>query len=346
MTQPDNAKRRLLGSEPWLALLLSRIGGGTTVLAGGQSLSLALTALPQALMRPLLMVRVLATIDGQAAEVMASPRLIEQFIATILPDARLAALSSKSRALALEAALADVLDDLEVRLGAEIVVTDVIDGHTPGAEHVSPNAGLRLAVNQAAPVLVPVALPEPILKRLIALQAGVGLKDPALDPEVPLAVRIGRGASTASELANLAENDVILLEDTLLDDNRVCLVVDDQYGVLGELDGKTLKLDGALAPMAPSFLQRFSGGADRARRAGNGQDSEPLQPVVVDLAYRMAPLSELLRIDPKDPVALPQPIDGIVDVRVNRRRVATGRLVRVGGVVGVRILRTDAHVRS
>jgi flagellar motor switch/type III secretory pathway protein FliN len=346
MSQPDPVKRRLLGSEPWLALLLARIGGGATIVAGGQSLSLSLTALPQAVLRPLLMCRVLASIDGQAAEVMASPRLIEQLITTILPDARLSTLTSKTRALAIEAALADALDDLEARLGAEIIITDVIDGHLPGVEQPAPTAGLRLAINGAAPILVPLSLPDNILKRLLALQAGVGQKDSSLDPDVPLAVRIGRGSSTPAELANLAENDVIVLEETLLDDNRVCLVVDDQYAVLGELDGKTLKLDGALAPMAQSFLQRFSSSPDRARRVANSQDNDALLAVVVDLAYRMAPLSELLRIDPRDPVPLPQPIDGIVEVRVNRRRLATGRLVRVGNCVGVRILRTDPHVRS
>jgi type III secretion protein Q len=346
MTTADTTRRRLLGLDAMLGFVAARLGGSARVLIDGRTLDIGLTALPQAVMRPLLMYVIEATVDGSRAQIAASPRLIESLIASVLPDARINALTPAARALALEAALADAIDTLEMRLGVDIALQTVIDGHDPAADTLAANTGVRLSIDGAAPLLVPAHLPEATLRLLLALQAGVEPTDPALDPEVPLAVRVGRTLSTASEIASLSENDILVLDETLLDDNRLCLVADDQLGVLGELDGKTLKLDGPLAPLDQSFLQRFSS-VDRSRRGGAASNgSEPPVAVVTDLVHRMARVSELLRIDPKDPVPLPQAIDGIVELRANKRRIATGRLARVGGAVGVRILRIEQNVRN
>jgi type III secretion protein Q len=340
-------KRRLMGLDAMIGFVAARLGGSAQVQTAAGTLDVGLTALPQAVMRPLLMYSVNATIAGAPAQIAVSPRLIEGLIATILPDVRLSTMTVQARALALEAALADALDDLEMRLGADIVLQTVTDGHDQG-EVLPANTGVKLSIDNAPPILLPAHLPEPTIRKLLAFQAGIEPGDATLDPEVPLAVRVGRSVSNASEIASLSENDVVLLDDTLLDDNRVCLVVDDQLGVLGELDGKLLKLDGPLGPMDQGFLQRFSGvnPYDRQRRPSGTNGSEPPVSIVVDLAHRMARVSELLRIDPKDPVPLPQPIEGLVELRAGRRRFATGRLARVGSAVGVRIVRIDQNVRN
>jgi type III secretion protein Q len=163
------------------------------------------------------------------------------------------------------------------------------------------------------------------------------------DPEVPLAVRIGRCTSTVGEIQSLAANDILLLDDTLLEDNLVCLIVDDMLASLGELDGKSLRLDGPLRHIDDAWLQRFSGGG-ALRRPGNGSDGRDTpQIVMIDLAYRMAKISELLRIEIDDPIPLPQGIDGVIEIRSNRKRIALGRLARTGAGIGVRITRIDPN---
>jgi type III secretion protein Q len=343
----------LIGADPVIGLIIARCEGSVRVRLGQQSAELGLSALPHAVLRPLLMHVVDCTIDGAAAQFVASPRLVETLVGGVLPGVHVMDLSPQTRALALEAALTDGLDALETQLGAGITLNAVTDSRDPAIDLLTPNVGVRIALDGAAPVMLPAHIPEAVLRKLIALQLGVTVNDAQLDPEVPLAVRIGRTTSTQSEVASLTENDVLLLDETLLDDDRLCLIVDESYGVMGELDGKSLKLDGPLAPVEQSWLQRFtaSAAADRGRRpqpSGNGSSNPPDPPtiVVVDLAYRLARLSELLRISASDPVALPQGIDGIVELRVGRRRIATGRLARVGAAVGVRIVRMEPNVRT
>jgi type III secretion protein Q len=342
-------KRRLIDLDAMIGFVVARLGGSAQVRIGPRLIDIGLTGLPPVIMRPLLLYVVDVTINGTRGQLAASPRFIESLITSILPGVRMSSMTPQARALALEAALADALDDLEVRLGCDIALQAVTEGHDSSIELMAANVGLKVSIGGAAPILLPACLPEPVLRKLLAFQGGVESGDPALDPEVSLAVRIGRSLSTASEIASLGENDVVLLDDTLLEDNRVCLVVDDQLGVLGELDGKMLRLDGPLGPMDQGFLQRFmnSNLSDRARRVGAGTNgTAPPVVIVVDLAYRMARVSELLRIDPMDPVPLPQAIDGIVELRSGRRRFATGRLARVGSAVGVRIVRIDQYVRT
>ncbi len=317
---------------------------------GRQAATVSLGALPSNLARPILMHVLAGTIDGRPVQITVPPRLVEMTAASVLPGVDIARLSPATRALAIDAGLSSALDALELHLGASVVIERVVDGRDTSFQMLRPNLAIRLALDGNPALLLAAHVPIPIAHRLLALQAGHGAGDKpaAVDPEIPLAVRVGSTLSTASEIASLGENDTLLLDETLLDDNRLCLIADEQLATLGVLDGRTLMLDGALAPIEDGWLRKFVAtppvGSRRAAGATNGAEVPVV--VVADLAYRMARVSELLKIEVQAPVPLPHGIDGIVELRINRRRLATGRLARVGRSVGVRILRIDEDARS
>jgi flagellar motor switch/type III secretory pathway protein FliN len=338
--EPRLAGQKLLGLEPLVALVASRLGGGAVVHVGRRSAVVGLSALPSNPLRPLLVTRVMFVVGDAPGEVTITPKLIDALIGTVLPHVRATDLSASTRMLALEAALADALDELEMRLGATITITGLADARH--GESLPANIGLKLSIDGASPLLLPAHLPDAIVRKLLTVQAGTD-SGKAFDPEVPLAVRIGRCTSTVGVIQDLALNDILLLDDTLLDDNLVCLMVDDILGCLGELDGKSLRLDGPLRSAEDAWLQRFSATMS-ARRPGNGSNgSDTPYVVMVDLAYRMAKASELLRIEIEEPIPLPQGIDGVVEIRAHRKRIALGRLARTSSGIGVRITRIDPH---
>jgi len=155
-----------------------------------------------------------------------------------------------------------------------------------------------------------VLLPPAVLQRL---------SEPTELPPAVAAWRLegpvvtGSGTAAPDELAALAPDDMVLLDDS--PSERVRLILPG-LALLGRRSEDHFHLEEMAMPDASLLL-------------------------TVEVARASLTLGELARIEPGASVALHAPRDGRVVLRLGERAVAAGQLVEIDGALGVRIERVE-----
>lgn len=329
------------GTEVSLDVLLAAEFGPETrrfirVPLAGNTLTLTLLSHGNSLANPAFMVCLDGTIGGEAAQMYVSHKLIDACVDSVERGLSNAALAPKLKAMITEAALAEPLDNLEELLQTRIELGSVDVMPRKPADWVPPVLAFNASLAGGAPHETFVALPEKALRRVMALWSGRVDGDEGLDPMLTIAIRVGLARISHDELDQLAVDDVVTFDESPLYSKRACLLVNERLAAQGRIDGKRLALTEPIARVTGTENAALSTvnlyGPEGA--PGNGRGGVT---IVADVVRRQLTISQLLRTELDGPIDLPRGLDDGVDLFAGETLIGSGRIVRVGEALGLRL---------
>jgi type III secretion protein Q len=261
-----------------------------------------------------------------------------------------AVLAPETKALLVEAALADHLDTAEKAVNAKIVVSTIEMLKKRAEGWVQPNLKFAITWGDQLPRTAYATVPANLERRLIAAWSGRLDGIAEADPELSVTVRVGCLGLGVAELAELAVDDVLVLDDTPLYNKQCCLVVGERLAALGNINGNQLLLTEPLALADGSWNAKYCVSETtvavpelRNGRHNGGQQPSPRIRLAVDLARQKIRLSQLLGIDLGRAIGLPKSIETGVEVFHGAKSIGLGNIVRVGDAIAVRLVKVTRH---
>ena len=288
---------------------------------------------------------VLVLIDGRDGEIVLPTAVIDALLRSVDPSLTIAAsLPPEHAALALELAIADVLDAIEGAVGCRVSLVAVWPFNRAPKPVLQPALDFTLDMDGLATAAGLIALPSADIIRLMRYVDCCAAEDPAAADDVALTIRLRLAAArpTTGALRNLSRGDVLLPED-------VCLGQPDAVAVIGDhlIAPVTLEADGF------RLLARPIAGRGSAWEWSMDRSSDGLQPELLDdtdldgvpvrvqfeIGRVELPLGEVRRLGSGSLVPLARAPDRSVDILAHGKRIGLGSLVKIGDSLGVRIIR-------
>jgi type III secretion protein Q len=293
---------------------------------------------------PLLTICISGTINDEPFQAYVDWAHVDACLEDLAPGLAAATLSADTKALLFEAALATQLDAVERALDAKIQIQSIEMLKKRTEDWAQPNLKFMITWGDQLPRAAYAAVPKDFERRLIRAWSGRVDGQPDTDPELAVTVRVGCVSLTAEDVAQLAVDDVLVLDETPLYNKQCCLVIGERLTALGDINANQLMLTEPLALADASWNAKYCLGEANARpERRNGQQETPRTTLAVDLARQKIRMSQLLGIDLSRSIGLPKSIETGVDVYVGQNSIGFGNIVRVGDAIAVRLVRVNAH---
>jgi type III secretion protein Q len=293
---------------------------------------------------PLLTICISGTVNDEPFQAYVDWAHVDACLEDLAPGLAAATLSADTKALLFEAALAGQLDEVERVLDTKIQIQTIEMLKKRTEDWAQPNLKFLITWGGQLPRTAYAAVPEDFERRLIRAWSGrVDGADDA-DPELAVTVRVGCVSLTADEVAELAVDDVLVLDDTPLYNKQCCLVIGERLAALGNINANQLTLTEPLALAESSWNAKYCLSEHTSRQERrNGHQEAQRQKLAVDLARQKIRISQLLGIDLSRSIGLPKSIETGVEVYVGQKSIGFGNIVRVGDAIAVRLVRVNAH---
>jgi type III secretion protein Q len=287
-------------------------------------------------------------VDGRDGEIVLPAGMIDALLGSVDPSLAIASLTPEYVALALELAIAQVLDAIEVAVECRILLIAVWPFDRAPKPVLLPALDFTLEMDGLAAAAGLIALPSADIIRLMRYVDHCAAQDPAGADDVMLTIRLRLAAawSTTAELKGLSRGNVLLPED-------ICQGQPDAVAVIGDhlIAPAVLQADGfrLLARPVAGRGSAWEWSMDRS-----SDDSPPgllddtdLDGVPVRVQFEIGrvelPLGEVRRLGPGSLVPLARVPDRSVDILTHGKRIGLGSLVKIGDSLGVRIIRMFDH---
>lgn len=293
---------------------------------------------------PLLTVCISGTINDAPFQVYVDWAHIDACLEDLAPGLAAATLSAETKALLFEAAIAAQLDEVERVLDAKILIQSIEMLKKRTEDWAQPNLKFMISWGLQLPRTGYAAIPQELERRLIRAWSGRVDGAPEMDPELAVTVRVGCVSLTADEVAQLAVDDVLVLDETPLYNKQCCLVIGERLAALGNINANQLTLTEPLVLAESSWNAKYCLGEPTSRQERrNGQQEAVRTKLAVDLARQKICISQLLGIDLTRSIGLPKSIETGVEVYAGQKSIGFGNIVRVGDAIAVRLVRVNAH---
>ncbi len=288
------------------------------------------------------------TVGGEAAFLLVPPGLLA---AASLPGASPAGANPDAElaALQLEAALAEVLSDLEGQLGIGVAIKALRPwrGEAPrlADSGLADVLGVGVSCGGHAFACLLHAGPFALAKVVAAAPRRRGPVlghpvpgHPLLDGSMPIlaCVRAGTSEVRYADLLSLRPGDALLIEDCGLRDGRVLVVVGECWAAGGHQVLGAVQLDSRPGPRGAGFLRRWYM-TDGSYDPADADVAELRVTLVFEFGRRMASLAEVAAFGPGSVLETGGGPDQSVDVLANGRRIGRGTVVLVGGAFAVQL---------
>ncbi|MGX1789188.1 type III secretion system cytoplasmic ring protein SctQ [Bosea sp. NPDC055332] len=276
-------------------------------------------------------------VGSEHVELRLPSRLVAALLGSFGSDGATTVLDPTRKALLIEAAFAEVVAELETRLGETVELREQAGQF--GASELQFAIAVRL---EADPVeIAGIAGPSGVLDRLFAFlpaaRALPGWGDPI---PVPLSLRQADVQITLGELKRARPGDVLLF-DRHLPAGEACLLVGRHLAAPVRIDSDTARLQAAPAPVRSSRWEWLMDDLDEDSSAEEGAaalDDLPVR-VIFEFGRSEMTLKELAGLGAGSIVALPTSSNEPLSLIANGRRIGQGEPVRIGEALGVRITR-------
>ena len=287
------------------------------------------------------------TIDGTAATVAVSARLIEAIVSSVDPDLSLAGLAPEHAGILVEFALSDQLAALEQCIDCRLAITSVhlesqvLDRADPSVLTClitvdgfgSSWADLRLASHHIAKL-------APLLDRRAASV------DPTDDLAVSLCARVAAATLSIGDVASLSPGDVVLVDEHCGQPLMAIAVIGEHLVACLELTAAGGRIvTGPIRGRGSAWEWSMENMPDTARAdaAESNLNDLPVR-LVFEMGRLELSLGEVRKLAPGAVVPLARPVEESLDVIANGRRIGRGTLVQIGDSLGVRLTRLFENV--
>lgn len=260
-----------------------------------------------------------------------------QCLEALLPGTRLTELPPALATVAVETALADLLDHLQsLGRGAPQLLSVGVEAVPQALPH---HIDLLLRADDGVHALDGQLATDPLG---LLLLAGLLAQRPPVDGPVgddtPVLLRaeIGRSRLALRELAGLAPGDVVLLQVNHLGADRNLWLGVDNAGLRATLpaDGQRLAITHPWTPFMSSAPTEPEPAMDPTAAAS--LESLPVL-LTFDLGELRLSLAGLRALQPGQVIELGRPLAGAVSIRANGALVGEGELVEIDGQLGVSV---------
>ncbi len=271
-------------------------------------------------------------INNEAAWIEIPEQLLASFILPSFPELDLKSIPKNYLSLVAESGSAWILDWLESLTSWRIAITHCEQGNkandirrqikrktakelTPISFRVQDSNGLNCAMNLYLSNANLTSLAQMMPKASVARQILPN------DLPIPYSVHIGMTQLSQSETESLQIGDVLVVEKTLLNRERVGMILSDDTHYTAMIHGDTIKIE--------------SIGYD-VMSTTNNHDALAVN-VTFELSRSRLPLEQLNRLAPGSVLKVGKDLQAPIDLYANGKRIAIGDLVDMDGTVAVRI---------
>jgi type III secretion protein Q len=332
------------GVNPSLDMQLALAFGPTLPCAvscpvGHETVTLTLASAARMPAMPLLSICISGTMNDEPFQAYVDWAHIDACLENLTPGLAAATVSAETKALLFEAALAAPLDELERALDAKVQINSIEMLKKRHGDWTPPNIKFLITWGSQLPRTAYASVPQSVERQLIRAWSGRVDGDPGADPELAVTVRVGCVSLTAHEVAELAVDDVLVLDETPLYNKQCCLVIGERLTALGNINGNQLTLTEPLGLAESSWNAKYCLGEPSRHERRNGRQEAPRTKLAVDLARQKIRISQLLGIDLSRAIGLPKSIETGVEVFSGHQSIGYGNIVRVGDAIAVRLVR-------
>jgi type III secretion protein Q len=278
-------------------------------------------------------VRLKADWGGAPFELAVDDEVAARFLRHAVPGADAAALPEPLRLAALETLRAEAESALGTTRPLRL---DAIGGasasqaarHRFAFQFSSTVTGEAIA-GQVATDVLGLSYAAPLLR---AAKAAAGASDAAWleDLAVPVRLEAGWSAVDADELADLAEGDLILLDESWLASGELTVAVASRLAFRGRVEAQTFTVTQPL-------------GALMAEPADSAPSDRIPVRLTFDLGERTLTLAQLRDLKPGFTFDLGRDLRRAVAIRANGQPVGEGELVEIDGTLGVCVTSLGVH---
>lgn len=286
-------------------------------------------------------------IDGAAAAVLVSARLIEAIVANVDPSLSLVGLAPEHAGILIEFALSDQLAALEQCVDCRLAIMSVYP-EAQALERADPSvltcsitadglgnsqAGLRLA-------------PHHIAKLAQLLDRRAPGVDPTDNLGVTLCARVAAATLSIGDVASLSPGDVVLVDEHCRQPFMAIAVIGEHLVACLELTAAGGRIvTGPIRGRGSAWEWSMENVPDTAHGdvAESNLDDLPVK-LVFELGRIDLSLREVRKLAPGAVVPLVRPIEESLDVIANGRRIGRGTLVQIGDSLGIRLTRLFENV--